>query len=691
MRLKAVQIQGYRAHEDTTVTLENGLTVVVGRNNTGKTSFVEIIDKFIGNNTNNRLRAADFSAKQTETLVNSLSATEDECLTPAALPTIKLKLKIEYNLKEDEPEALAAITRYITTLDIRCKTLIIECAYKPTDPEQACTALSELKNDNGPINFDTVIKTIDRHCNYKATYSAYSTLENDQEDSEERETQPALEKTANNASRDLTIDQVKRIIATEYIYAQIDLDDTSIDSRHNLSNAFEKFYKEISEDEDIRQNLDTAVENMQAELTSAYSKFFKDALKNIEAITRNTHAGGLNLTVGSELQTGRMINSTTRVRYRDNTTEQVYPESHNGLGYSRLTYTILQILAFKEKRSRRNYETPINLLLIEEPEAHLHPQMQEVFIRLVDGILNSDSQLIITTHSSHILSERKLESLRYFKRDGYRIECKDISFWAKNDLTLKEKAYHTISNYLQLRISDLFFADCAILIEGAAERILLPKAITMCTEDLNRSHYTIIEVGGAYAQHFIPLLDFIEIPSLIITDIDSVNPKKSNSAVQTQRGQNQTTANSTLKNILGRDKVDDLLDLNDDEKTINKHIRICFQSEKDAYPLSDGTRLYARTLEDAVIYANTSVFSDLGPKDHFEEKRIKSLLKKSTTEDEIAVAAYEEIRKSTFDKTTFAIDCTLLDTLTIPDYISAGLRWLSSKTQTPAVTAASEE
>lgn len=691
MKLKAVQIQGYRAHEDTTVTLENGLTVVVGRNNTGKTSFVEIIDKFIGNNTNNRLRAADFSAKQTETLIESLSSKENENLTRDALPTIKLKLKIEYSLEQDKPEALAAITRYITTLDIRCRNLVIECTYKPTDPEQACTTLNNLKKDSDEITFDTVIKTIDRHCKYKATYSAYSTLDNEEENRERQENQPIFEDAANNASRDLTIEQVKRIIATEYIYAQIDLDDTSTDSRHNLSNAFENFYKEISEDEAIRQNLDAAVENMQADLTSAYSTFFKDALKSIETITRNTHAGGLNLTVGSELKTGRMINSTTRVRYRDNTTEQVYPESHNGLGYSRLTYTILQILAFKEKRSRRNYDSPINLLLIEEPEAHLHPQMQEVFIRLVDRILNSDSQLIITTHSSHILSERKLESLRYFKRSGYRIECKDISLWAKNDLALKEKAYNTISNYLQLRISDLFFADCAILIEGAAERILLPKAITMCAEDLNSSHYTIIEVGGAYAQHFIPLLDFIEIPSLIITDIDSVNPGNSNSAIQTKRGENQTTANSTLKNILGKVKVDDLLDLNDDEKTVNEHIRICFQSEKDAYPLSDGTRLYARTLEDAVIYANTTTFFNLESKDHFEEKRIKSLLKKSETEEGIAVGAYTETRKDSFEKTTFAIDCTLLDTLTMPDYISAGLRWLSSKTQTPTVTAASDE
>ena len=694
MKLEAVQIQGYRAHEDTTVTLENGLTVVVGRNNTGKTSFVEIIDKFIGNNTNNRLRAADFSAKQIETLINSLSSTETEYLTPEALPMIKLKLKIKYDLEGDRPEALAAITRYITTLDIRCKHLIIECAYTPADRERACSALNDLKNDGDAIDFETVLKVIDRHCYYKAVYSAYSIIEDDEENLQDQDKQGNQSKgkeMATNDSRDLSLDQVKRIIATEYIYAQIDLDDTSTDSRHNLSNAFENFYKEISEDEDIRRNLDRAVEQMQDDLTSAYSRFFEEPLRSIERFTSNTHAGGLNLTVGSELKTGRMINSTTRVRYRDNATEQIYPESHNGLGYSRLTYTILQILAFKEKRNRRNYDTPVNLLLIEEPEAHLHPQMQEVFIRLVDEILDNDSQLIITTHSSHILSERKLESLRYFKRDGYRIDCKDISAWAKNELATQKKAYATISNYLQLRISDLFFADCAILIEGAAERILLPKAMTKCTKDLNRSHYTIIEVGGAYAQHFIPLLNFIEIPSLIITDIDSVDPANNNSAIQTQRGQNQTTANSTLRNILGKDKVDDLLDLNDDEKTINEHIRICYQSENDAYTLSDGSKLYARSLEDAVVYANIPLFFSLKSKDHFEERRITALLKEAATEEAIATKAFEEIRKRTFDKTTFAIDCTLLVELKLPDYISTGLQWLSSKTQTPSGTGATKE
>ena len=237
MKLEAVQIQGYRAHEDTTVTLENGLTVVVGRNNTGKTSFVEIIDKFIGNNTNNRLRAADFSAKQIETLINSLSSTETEYLTPEALPMIKLKLKIKYDLEGDRPEALAAIPRYITTLDIRCKHLIIECAYTPADRERACSALNDLKNDGDAIDFETVLKVIDRHCYYKAVCSAYSIIEDDEENLQDQDKQGNQSKgkeMATNDSRDLSLDQVKRIIATEYIYAQIDLDDTSTDSRHNL-------------------------------------------------------------------------------------------------------------------------------------------------------------------------------------------------------------------------------------------------------------------------------------------------------------------------------------------------------------------------------------------------------------------------------------------------------------------------
>ena len=402
----------------------------------------------------------------------------------------------------------------------------------------------------------------------------------------------------------------------------------------------------------------------------------------------------------------------------DNSTLQTYPESHNGLGYSRLTYTILQILAFKERRTNKQYRSPINMLLIEEPEAHLHPQMQEVFIRLVTNLLNDDTQLLITTHSSHILSERKLEKLRYLKREAGKIVCKNISEWAARLKHDNRKAHRIISNYLHLRVSDLFFADCAILIEGAAERILLPKAITKSTNTLSSTHYTVIEVGGTYAQHFIPLLKYIEIPTIIITDIDSVQlttneetNKASQKKARPKLDDNLFSSNPTLNHYFSnpaqaneKPTIKRLLQLNSSDKQVEDSIRICYQSSDDGYTCSNGTVLFPRSLEDAIIYANAHLFTDLvSPKQkprkaqssrdtesrdlqesedrhQFEEPHLNKLFDKQISADTFAKKAYTTTNARAFEKTTFAIDCVQFEDLSIPHYISEGLRWLEQMT-----------
>lgn len=457
---------------------------------------------------------------------------------------------------------------------------------------------------------------------------------------------------------------------------------------------------------------------MQYTLTDAYNTFFKEAIREIHSFTKDTHGGALSLTVASELKTSRLINATTRVKFKDNSTLQTYPESHNGLGYSRLTYTILQILAFKERRTNKQYRSPINILLIEEPEAHLHPQMQEVFIRLVTNLLNDDTQLLITTHSSHILSERKLEKLRYLKREAGTIVCKNISEWATKLKHENRKAHRIISNYLHLRVSDLFFADCAILIEGAAERILLPKAITRSTNTLSNTHYTVIEVGGTYAQHFIPLLEYIEIPTIIITDIDSVQLTTNEETKRTTQKKAQPklddhlfSSNPTLNhyfsnpfNEIEKPTIKRLLQLTSSDKQVEDSIRICYQSCDDGYKCSDGTVLLPRSLEDAIIYANAHLFTNLvSPKQkpskahsnrdsesgelqesedrlQFEEPHLNKLFSNPVTADAFAKKAYTTTNAQAFEKTTFAIDCVQFEDLSIPHYISEGLQWLEQMT-----------
>ena len=674
MKLAAVRIQGYRAHEDTTVTLENGLTVIVGRNNTGKTSFIEIIDKFIGTNKRNGIHATDFSAGQRQEMINALRRKSKKQNTNVSIPSIARTLVINYNLIEDNREDIASIAPYLTTLDTECTTLEIECKYAPTNERAVRNLLTESTIKKSEKIEDKLLKLIEETGEYKTTYQARSTFADN-----------AIKNT--NNARILTKEEVRAIVNTEYIYAQINLDDTSTDNGHHLSSAFERFYKEVAEDTQLRHDLDDRIDGMQTSLSNAYSQFFEDAIAQIAHFTSDTSAGSLTLKVESELNTSRMINSTTRVKYTDNTSSQTYPESHNGLGYSRLTYTILQILAFKERWKHSQQSTPINILFIEEPEAHLHPQMQEVFIRLVSSLLDTGSQLIITTHSSHVLSERQLKSLRYFKRINDRVVCKDISEWADNYKTDNIKAYTTVSNYIQLRISDLFFADCAILVEGAAERLLLPKAIQSCATNLRSTHYTIIEVGGIYAKHIIPLLEFIELPSIVITDIDSIENKQHGKKAEPKPSPELKSANPTINEYVGKMTFTELLTLDTTRKVYNNLVRICYQAEADGYQFTTEQRKYARTLEDALIYANAHLFASSALKEHFQEPLIKKLLEKEPNEDTIAENAYEIVSDNHFQKTTFAIDCTLVDGLIFPPYVQEGLLWLEQVVSKKDITA----
>ena len=117
------------------------------------------------------------------------------------------------------------------------------------------------------------------------------------------------------------------------------------------------------------------------------------------------------------------------------------PETYNGLGYLNLIGILFEI----ETKLQELYEQPadINILYIEEPEAHTHPQLQYIFIRNIKNHINSHRnklnkeknkylQIIITSHSSHIVSECNFDDIIYLKRI-------DNNILAKNFNSLKEE------------------------------------------------------------------------------------------------------------------------------------------------------------------------------------------------------------------------------------------------------------
>jgi len=174
---------------------------------------------------------------------------------------------------------------------------------------------------------------------------------------------------------------------------------------------------------------------------------------------------------------------------------------------------------------------PLHLVLVEEPEAHLHAQVQQVFIRRAYAVLRNHAdlgddgklrtQLVVSTHSSHVAHECDFAVLRYFRRKpaAARGEVPTSSVINLSEVFGKGKnTERFVTRYLKATHCDLFFADGAILVEGPAERMLVPHFIRRSYKDLSECYVTTLEIGGRHAHRLKPLIEHLGITTLVITD-----------------------------------------------------------------------------------------------------------------------------------------------------------------------------
>ena len=383
------------------------------------------------------------------------------------------------------------------------------------------------------------------------------------------------------------------------------------------------------------------------------------------------------------------------------------PEKYNGLGYKNLIHIVFKLITYRDrwqrigKAQRRRTEkdiaiAPIHLVLIEEPEAHLHAQVQQVFIRKAYDVLrkgvgdNFTTQMIVSSHSSYIAHEAGFDKLCYFKRkpatNTAEVPCAEVIDLSmvfgmstkKSPVDKVENTKKFVSRYLKTTHCDLFFANGIILVEGAAERMLIPHFIShKYPESLNQSYISILEVGGAHAQRLKPLIVALGLPTLVVTDTDATfNDKK----IRPQRGKDYSFGSDTLKDWfdLNGKKLDDVLDLSDDKKIIG-NVRAAYQCgiEVDYNNDDKFKEAIPYTFEDAIALTNLDVFKKLTSSTGMVKK-----MHKATLEDDLDKCCEKLYEALDGTKAKMALDL-LYDVnpedLEIPEYVKQGLDWLDNE------------
>ena len=201
-----------------------------------------------------------------------------------------------------------------------------------------------------------------------------------------------------------------------------------------------------------------------------------------------------------------------------------------GLGTMNRLYMAAELLHLQ----RTNW-SGLKLCLVEEEEAHLHPQVQMKVLETIQQ--QTDTQFIITTHSPNLASKVKL----YEDDKNQIVICKDGKVFPMGSaFTLLDKSdYGFLSHFLDVTKSNLFFAKGIILIEGWAEEILLPAIAKKMGKSFTKSEVSIINVGSTAYMRYAKIFmrknkERMGCKVAIVTDLD-IRPNDSDGLFDRER------------------------------------------------------------------------------------------------------------------------------------------------------------
>jgi len=740
MHLKKLSVRNFRRLRDVVIDLASDISIFVGANNSGKTSVGHVLQLFTERG---KFSVHDFSVDQWPQIV-----AYGEGDANAVLPTIEADIWLEISADD-----IHRVVDLLPSLAWEGSLVGMRVVFAPIDSdatraryvEARQRALEAVAGGEGPA-FDPSPRNLQDYLRdrlndeYELRHFVLDHTRFDASMVAHPDYHPMPLTGRDRSGRDI----LNVLLRIDFLHAQRHLADAPGSMRaETLSRVLSRFYERNLEQKGEDLAALRALAESEVSLNEHLERVFEPTLQRLAQLG---YPGLSNprLVIRSTLDPASIMSSPhgARVHYAlgpdDGAPEPpTLPDSYNGLGFKNLIFMVVELLDLHAQwLAIEDNRPPVHLIFIEEPEAHLHAQLQQAFIRKVMSILalgaedrtHYTSQVVVTTHSTHILYERGFRPIRYFRRS--RTEHVSTSA-VLNMSVFYDAADHDdrtfLERYLKLTHCDLFFADGAVLVEGNVERLLLPQMIANAAPRLQSTYLTVLEIGGAFGHRFKPLIEFLGLTTLIITDLDSVfgPPAPNAGAVENGADAEATvvgddgaepeeededdddaeagagaegkpgkvciashpgavTSNQTLLQWLPKFGTVALLwDATDDQKTQARSansealVRVAYQCRTNVTWAGETQALAGRTLEEAFALENLTWCQDIA------RKALQLRIARSDNKDlaDLTRRIHRRVQAKSFSKTDFALALLAEDPTqwSVPTYIAEGLRWLEDE------------
>lgn len=655
--LKGENIDEKDSENNIEIDIASDTTLIIGKNNAGKTTIITALDNLI--NHTNAFGVNDFNYHYLQEYLNNYDI-NDPLMD---LPYIEFIITIE--LEEKSNDRVSNIVPFMLVEDVNDSELEICIRYEIADSVSFKSEMNELiSEEENEYSFSKFLKVLQ---NTDFTLNYYD---------------------KNKIKLDIEF-KLTNLIEIRCIKAN------HLKSDHCLTDAFNKIinyrYEHIfqREKKDVTQKLEELNLALTNNISGNHTEVIKDVLKKLVSTNH------MEIDLSADITFEKLMRDLIKYEYIDGDIR--VPENQFGLGYTNLVMIIAAIIDYMERYPDTSFNSKINLISIEEPETFMHPQMQELFIKNINEAIrillasrnkNVNSQIIITTHSSHILNS-KIHSSNTFNNICYLYEQNHATAVANlsNAMIMPNKsleAFKFLKKHIKYKVSELFFSDAAIFVEGFAEDMIVPYYIEK-NEKLNRYYISVFNINGAHGFLYKQLVEALGIPVLIITDLDI---KREEEKGEIKEGEKQKkkgeitysqidclngheTTNETIKDFHGKYDISDI-----PEKIKEANIYLAFQGKINGY--------YATSFEEAFILTNytNSITNDLlrEMKPRIYEKIVgKNADYKNIIENSYMWQAKLEKDKGEFaSKLLYKIanEDTEENIPELPKYIADGLTWL---------------